>query len=195
MTSKSIYTGMPEVSLEEGSVASLICSVDYERMYLLARSLPKWTNRSIQTVTECLQQWLVDALDRTDNSGELQTLARLIQRLQVYKRPEATPGVDVSIHYSVWNSLIVMINIRLSALEARVDRSVGDSPIQQQLKDAIAYLFSPKRVSELCVELGLSNTRMFEVLELAEQAGLITRRIEPNEQWVVITPKWRHGIY
>lgn len=188
---KGFYSDMPPINLERGSVASLLNSADYERMYSLVEALPKWTVKSIQTVTECLTQWLVDALARVDNDVELRELCRLIERLQIKKKSKMTPEVEVAKHYNVWNCMITMINIRLSALSAKSDQSISDRPIMVRLRNSIAHLASPKRVSELRVELSLSNHRMFEVLAVAEEAGLIRRKIDSDEQWIEPTEKWQ----
>ena len=100
-----------EFSLEQGSVAPLLNAADYEALYQAARALPQWSERTLKTVSECLLQWTADGLARPGNADNLRELVRLLQRLQVHKKPEATPALDVAGTYRVWDSLVTLIVI------------------------------------------------------------------------------------
>lgn len=190
MAKSSLSTRPHTVNLERGSVAPLLDSADYEALYSAARELPEWTQTSLNTVGECLLQWTADALARTGNDDNLRELARLMQRLQVHKKPESTPTVDVSGAYRVWNSLVSLIDIRLSALDAQRDQSIETRAHVGRLRRAVQSLKSPKRASEIRAELGLSPPRMSQLLALVEEAGFITRKLEGREQWVIPTSRW-----
>lgn len=182
---------LPEFSLEHGSVAPLLNAADYEELYKAARELPQWSECAINTVSECLLQWTADALARNGNDENLRELARLLQRLQVHKNPDATPALDVAGAYRVWDSLVTLIDIRLSALEAQQDASIETRTHVRPLRRAVESLAAPKRASEIRTQLGLSAPRMSQLLALVEEAGFITRTLEGREQWVMPTARWK----
>ena len=181
---------LPAFSLEQGSVAPLVNAADYEALYTAARALPQWSERALNTVSECLLQWTADALARHGNDGNLRELARLLQRLQVHKKPGATPALDVAGAYRVWDSLVTLIDIRLSALEAQQDKSIETRTHVRPLRRAVESLVAPQRASEIRAELKLSAPRMSQLLALVEEAGFITRTLVGREQWVMPTARW-----
>ena len=180
-----------EFSLEQGSVAPLLNAADYEALYQAARALPQWSERTLKTVSECLLQWTADGLARPGNADNLRELVRLLQRLQVHKKPEATPALDVAGTYRVWDSLVTLIVIRLSALDAQQDTSIETRTHVRPLRRAVESLSEPKRASEIRAELRLSAPRMSQLLALVEEAGFITRTLEGREQWVMPTDRWK----
>lgn len=176
--------------LSSGSIAALVDSADYELLYQSARALPEWNEPALKTVSETLLQWVTDALGRRDNAADLRALRRLLERLQVQKKTEATPALDVAGAYRLWTALVSMLDARLSALAAQNDRSIESRAHVGALKALVCRLTAPEQASKLRERLGLSAPRMSQLLALTEEAGLITRKLEGREHWVMPAGRW-----
>lgn len=176
--------------LSSDSVHGLIDSADYEALFQSVLALPAWTERTLKTASECLLQWVTDALGRRDNVADLRALRRLLERLQVQRKPEATPALDVAGAYSLWTALASMLSARLSLLAAQNDQSIESRAHVGALKALVAPLTERQKASELRDRLGLSAPRMSQLLALTEEAGFITRTLEGREHWVMPTARW-----
>lgn len=175
----------PERLIDEGDPKSL---------FRAAEKLPQWTARALEITELALYDWANAALAKPGRRQGLPELHSLIQRLQVIHPADEQPAeLAVATRYLRWDGLAQLIETRVHGLDHHLPEEVERRTHMPELKQALVDADPVRGASaaDLLATLGLSKSRLSQLLALAETAGLVERVRRDGRLWIMPNGNWK----
>jgi DNA-binding transcriptional ArsR family regulator len=163
-----------------------------EALFTAVSQLPHWDPRSLGKTDGLLIEWVSDYLARPRDREGWAELLGVIQRIEVIQAPEKQPEAlheAVSATYRRWDAMSDLLAARIDREDLHNSHEVAQRTHMVRLQNALNG--QERRSSDVRQELGISPSRLSQLLSLAEAAGLIERRKEGRESLVSAAGIWK----
>jgi DNA-binding transcriptional ArsR family regulator len=164
-----------------------------ETLFKAVQALSCWDERSLHWTDVIVTEWVADALASPGNREGWAELHSLLERIQVIQPVSHQPDTlqpAVEGHYYRWDAMADLLAARAHRHDSHDPQAVAARTHMDKLKQALHQHGRNLAVSDLPELLGLSRSRISQLLSLAEAAGLIERfkeggkrRLNPSGIW------------
>lgn len=164
-----------------------------EDLFTAIKAEERWSEHSLRWTEDILIEWTVDAFNTPNNRETREELHRLIKRIPVIQNPEEQ---DKALRETVRNAYLRWEGIAaLYAADAHREHQHPPKAVEQRthmptLKALLTENDAPLPVGQLPEKLGLSASRVSQLLSLAQAASLVRREKKNGQRVVSLAGEW-----